>query len=173
MEIWKPILGYVGLYEVSNLGRVRRIVEFFKAPKPPFILKLQKHNHGYLTATLHTGAVNGVRQQKTFLVHRLVMSSFIENSDLHVNHINGNKHDNSLNNLEYCTIQENNSHATKSNLVAYGSRVSGSKLTDKDILEIRHLKDGGFSIKSIASKFNVHEQNIYQIIQGKTWARVK
>lgn len=171
-EIWKPVPNYNGIYEVSNLGNVRRIVDFYKSRKAPYVLKHLNHNKGYKTVALHTGSVNGVRNQKFYLVHRLVMSAFYGESNLHVNHIDGNKSNNSIENLEYCTIQENNHHAKVNNLVAHGCKIKGAKLNESNIKEIRHLKDSGLSVKSIASKFNVHEQNIYAILQGKSWTRV-
>lgn len=116
-EIWKPIPGYEGLYDVSNYGRVKshpkeiklwhgssftRHIEFIKL----------KNQDGYIKARLYKN-----RQQKSHSVHRLVMLAFIGESKLDVNHIDGNPSNNKLTNLEYCTRSENIRHAYRNNLI--------------------------------------------------------
>ena len=101
MEEWRPIKDYEGLYEVSNMGRVRsldRIIIDSKGRKHPFegkIMKLQSDRYGYLYISLNK---NGKRK---FKVHRLVAEAFISNPEgkKHVDHINTNKEDNRVENL--------------------------------------------------------------------------
>lgn len=99
-EIWKPIQGYEDLYEVSNLGRVRRteLLTFWKhnGKQPYYMVGLSKNS-----------------KSKKCLVHRLVAEAFIPNpSNLpQVNHKDGNVHNNSVDNLEWCTNAENTKHA--------------------------------------------------------------
>lgn len=99
-EHWKDIEGYDGMYQVSDLGRVRSL-KFGKTR----VLKQGKNENGYLFVNLHRDG-----KQKNFLVHRLVAQAFIPNSDeskTQINHINEIKSDNRFWNLEYCTQQYN------------------------------------------------------------------
>lgn len=99
-ERWKYIDGYDGMYQVSDLGRVRSL-KFGKTR----LLRASKNNSGYLQVVLcKDGKV------KHFLVHRLVAQAFIENDDetkTQINHINEDKTENKVSNLEYCTAHYN------------------------------------------------------------------
>ena len=103
-EVWKDILGYEGLYQISSLGRVKS----FHRNKP-LILSLKKTSLGYLDVTL---SKNGVK--KSFRVNRLVAIAFIPNLENkpQVNHIDENKLNNKVSNLEWVTSKENINHGT-------------------------------------------------------------
>ena len=104
VEIWKDIDGYNGLYEVSNLGRI-------KNHKTGRILKPHLRGNGYLTVQLYNGSGFG----SVKLIHRLVATAFIPNPSQYpiINHKDEIKHNNNVDNLEWC----NNSYN-----VTYGSR---------------------------------------------------
>lgn len=106
MEIWKDIKGYEGLYQVSNLGNVRSLN--FHREKKIKILKPNLKKDGYYETTLSKNS-----KFKWVRTHRLVAEAFIPNiyNKPQVNHINGNKLDNKAENLEWCTNQENITHA--------------------------------------------------------------
>lgn len=97
MEIWKDIRGFEGRYQVSNLGSVRGVKG---------LLRAQLQNSGYLVVHLY---LRGTRQVR--LVHRLVAFAFCEGAGSQVNHRNGDKANNTVVNLEWCTRRENMRHA--------------------------------------------------------------
>jgi len=96
-EIWKPIVGYEELYEVSNLGRVKNC-RFNKIKKPRIRAK-------YYSVTLFKDG-----KLKDFTVHRMMAEAFLENKKECVNHIDGNRLNNNLNNLEWVSHRENSVH---------------------------------------------------------------
>jgi hypothetical protein len=118
MEIWKDIAGYEGLYQVSNLGRVKSQDRHITRRGAPAkikgrILRIKHGKDEYERVTLCKNS-----KPESVFVHRLVAQAFIDNpqSKKTVNHINGNKHDNRVENLEWNTYAENNSHAAKNGL---------------------------------------------------------
>lgn len=108
-EFWKDIPGYEGLYQISSKGRVKRILyrNQYATLILPRIMKLDPNDRGYLRVTL---TKNGNRTQ--FRVHRLVAQCFIPNPDElpEVNHIDMNKSNNNVDNLEWCTRDYNMKH---------------------------------------------------------------
>ena len=110
-EIWKPIDGWVGLYEVSNLGRVKSLPRMTSSGNRSVSERLLKHNvmKGYHCVTLQYDG-----QVKVYRVHRLVMDAFggkQPSEEYQVNHIDGDKSNNSIDNLEWVTPKENTDHA--------------------------------------------------------------
>ena len=109
-EIWKDIEGYEDLYQVSNLGRVRRL-KFINKTTNKYqerIVAITDNGEGYKIVSL---CKNGKR--KNYYIHRLIATYFIPNKEnkLEINHIDGNKNNNNINNLEWCTRSENLIHA--------------------------------------------------------------
>lgn len=173
-EEWKNIKGYEGKYQISNIGNVKSLLwwsglfkKFFN--KERFLIKTED-NHGYYYVTLCKD-----NKKKKFLVHRLVAEAFIPNPENkpQVNHIDGNKKNNQINNLEWCTNQENISHALKTGLKNdYGCNSYLSKFSENDIDYIRNHyipKDKEFGCRALARKFNVSKSTISYIINYRTY----
>lgn len=120
MEVWKDIKDYEGFYQVSNKGRIRSLDRPVLQRnssiqiKKGLVLKLAKNHKGYPMVSL---SKNNKKDFKS--VHRLVALTFIENPDKkeQVNHIDGNKENNCLSNLEWVTASENIRHAINNGLM--------------------------------------------------------
>lgn len=119
-EKWKDVLGYEGKYQVSDLGRIRTLTP--RHGGTTLVLHPSHDKDGYLIIWLYK---NGTKTFKR--VHRLVAEAFIENKDKkpQVNHIDENKENNCVNNLEWVTCKENNNHGTRN------ARVSAAKRNTK------------------------------------------
>ena len=123
MEKWKDIAGYEGLYQISNMGRVKSLERYQQnhgalqhrpeTIKKPTERKCKDGAQGYLALVLYKDNIG-----KNCYIHRLVAEAFIPNPQNKetVNHINGDKHDNRVENLEWSTYTENNHHAIQTGL---------------------------------------------------------
>ena len=177
-EIWKPIKDYEGLYEVSNLGRVKALTRTINKGKchrtwEEHYLKYAIDRGGYVRTSL---AKNGIN--KTVKVHRLVAEAFlpkVEGRDF-INHIDGNKQNNCISNLEFVTRTENMKHAFKIGLKSNdGERNPAHKLTQKDVNYIRSVyipKHKKYGAKALSEQFGVHRKTISRIALFKYWKGV-
>ena len=95
--------------------------------------------------------------------------TFVQEEDI-VNHIDGNKHNNAADNLEWCTNAYNHEHATQTGLKAKGSQVGTSKLSESSVIAIRRILKDGINHGKIAEWFGVSRPAISMIPEGKTWA---
>lgn len=171
-EIWKDVKGYEGLYQVSNLGKVKSLKRLcnskFNSKRiiKERILKSHKNTSGYLSVVLCKN------KSKSFTIHRLVLINFsCLNKNKQVNHINGNKLDNRLENLEWCNSSENLKHAYLIGLKKpmFKSLNPMSKLNENKITEIRKLSKQKISNKEIAKIYKVSTSLISKIINNQYW----
>ena len=179
MEKWKDIKEFPN-YQISNYGRVKSLARICKRGngtgdyyKKETFLKLRLDKYGYERIALYN---NGRGSQKHFMIHRLVAEAFIPNVDNKptVNHIDGNKLNNYVSNLEYMTFEENLSHAWKIGLINNkGEKNHLSKMNEKQVLEIRDLYSGNvYSQRKLARLYNVSRGCIVGIIKRKTWKHI-
>ena len=179
-EEWKDIEGFEGMYQVSNLGRVKSLARFKR--KEDKIIKGNPNQLGYLQVQLYKD-----RKRHIYMVHRLVLQAFdpISNpEEMTGNHKDFNVQNNALGNLEWCTTLENNRHywdnadlEKREELIkeVVGEKHHLAKLTEDGVREIRRLyfNDIVTSMSEIARILGVSEGTIRSVIDGKTWWRVK
>lgn len=150
-DLWVPINGYEGLYEVSSAGVIRSLprVDRFGRSIPGVVLKLYKHSSGYSSVGL---CKCGVKTQ--YLVHRIVASNFIGQppEGFVANHINGNKKDNRVENLEWCSMADNNKHAHRTglNYISEKNRSCTSERMKKRHAESRQRKSKILARREVA-----------------------
>ena len=153
MEEWRDIEGYEGLYQISNLGRVKSLRNN-KARKEK-ILKVKKNTTGYLYLSLYKNNVS-----KNYLLHRLVAKAFLENPNNYpcINHKDENKENNNINNLEWCTYLYNSRYGTRT------ERIVKSRLISIYCLETNKCYN---SIKQASEKLNLDSSKIVKVLKGR------
>ncbi len=197
-EFWSPIPGYEGFYDVSSLGRVRRIAGGKGAIKGAILTPVFHKKTGYLYVGLYRNKV-----YKQHSIHALVCRTFNGQPcpGQEVNHLNGVKVDNQADNLQWCTRTENVAHAIKSglksrferspecrqklsvmakaryktnpDLALNGSRNPQAKLTEADVAYIRLQLSLGTRAARIAEAYNISQATVCNIKTGKRWNHFK
>lgn len=153
----KPIKGYEGLYDVTECGQVYSLI------KRKF-LKLTPNNRGYIRVKLYKGT-----ESRTFQVHRLVAEAFIPNPDnkLTVNHIDGNKTNNNVSNLEWATNLENNIHAIRTGLNSTDRAIETTKKRVKQFSREGELIKIWDSLSEASRTLNIPVANITHCCKGR------
>jgi hypothetical protein len=184
-EQWKPIRGYEGLYEVSNMGRVKSLDQVSYRSNGITMCYIRQKGR------LLKGRLVGSKKKKQYLgvllcrngkqenkkIHRLVAEAFIPNPNNYpqIDHIDGNKTNNTVSNLEWVTNEENMRRSWEKGLRSYcGENSPRAKLTQSEVDEIRNTYVPGvrgFGRKSLAKKYHVSENAIKAITEGRTWIR--
>ncbi len=166
-EVWKPVFGFEGLYEVSNLGRVVSIKQTadarVKRPKAVFVdrngyhrMLIWRDGHGY-----------------TRSIHRLVAEAFFgpRPNGMVINHLDGDKNNNTPENLEFVTCARNSRHAVEMGLTPRGEKANFAKLTEQKVREMRALQ-GTISGPQLGIMFGLSNSATYAILTRKTWKHV-
>jgi hypothetical protein len=167
-EIWKPVVGYEDIYNVSCFGRIKRIkTKIYSVKRNCYVWKnehiIAQNTHIYKQFSIRA---NG--KMYALKIHRVIAEAFIPNPENKpcVNHINGIKTDNRIENLEWCTFSENTKHAYSNGLIQVG------KLKEYQVLEIFKRAHNGENLTNIAKEFNVHKSNISDIKNKKIWKNI-
>jgi len=171
-EMWKDVVGYEGVYQVSSFGRVKRV----KAASGTHIDKVLtpfRQTCGYLVVHLcHK------RKRATCLVHRLVALAFLPPSDKsQINHKNGDKTNNRLDNLEWATPKENIQHAYavlgRKPSQPKGEENRNAKLTVQQVRQVRTLyATDNYSHRALADMYGVSSHTIGRILRCEAWQHV-
>jgi len=166
IEVWKDVVGYEGVYQVSNFGRVKSLSRIRVNGRSKCLTKDKVLKNAKPNCSRKYEQVDLLGENK--LIHRLVAIAFIPNpfNLPQVNHKDGIKINNYPSNLEWCTVSENAIHASKNKLSSTGEKHWNSKLTEKEIVEIRL---SNLSQKELGEIYNVLQSTISQIKLNRTW----
>ena len=173
-EVWRWVSGYQGLYEVSNLGRLRSYYRKGRrnssnASETPLVMKPYVGVRGYRLATLRKDGI-----PKNIPVHSLVVSAFYGEvpRGKEVRHRDGNKTNNRLDNLIVGTRAENEADKVRHGVSNRGSRNGMSVLTEQDVKQIKSLLKRRIPHSVIAHMFGVSQPVVTSINTGKAWKHV-
>ena len=171
---WRNIKGTD--YRVSSVGQVRHKSHLNRDGKPVYgdLMSQRDNSSGYFRVNL---VINN--EHKSKFVHRLVAEAFLPKIEgkNYVNHKDGVKHNNNVENLEWCSFQENIDHAWKNGIYTIHDGMTGEnhpmhKLSQEEVDWIRanHIPyDAEFGSIPLSKKFNVTDQTITDIVHGRTW----
>jgi hypothetical protein len=162
-EDWLPIAGMENRFEVSNWGRIRTL-------NTGFIRKLSLLPSGYLALVYHISPTD--RRTRTLYAQRAVALTFIPNPHNfpEVNHKDGNKQNNHVDNLEWCDRKRNVAHAFANGLVAFGEARLSSKLSLSKVRQVREAYSASnHSYTDLAKRFKVTPSVIGDIVKNRTW----
>lgn len=177
-EIWKPVVGFEGLYEVSSLGRVRsldRVIEVTQRLRngvPTVLARLLKGrllspgraSHGYYTVSMGG---------QSYCIHDLVLEAFVgpRPQGAVCRHLDGDRSRSVLGNLEWGTYTENSEDSASHGTKVLGSAHRNAKLDEVTAAKVRSLK-GVVSQSALAERFNVSPAAIQAVHDGRTWKHV-
>lgn len=169
-EEWRPVVGWEGLYEVSNTGRVRSLTRRRMCGNHYATCKGRELNQiksktGYLVVVLS----NGTKDHKPHYIHRLVAEAFIPNPENHlsVDHINCDKHDNRVENLRWCSLAQNTKYQWENGIAngfKPGNRAS-AHVCSKPVVR----DDGRWypSVTAAAKELGGRAANVSAVLRGK------
>lgn len=183
MEQWKPIPGFEGKYEVSNIGNVRSLTRKQKVytdfhghyvrTRQGKMMVCSDDKDGYKRIGLYDE--NAIRH--TYHVHRLMLLAFVgkpEKADMQCNHKDGVKFNNTLDNLEWVTQSQNRQHSYDIGLESQvGSKNARSKLTEDIVVEARMRHAIGESdVQSLAKDYGIKYRSMWNVLTGRRWKHV-
>jgi hypothetical protein len=169
-ERWIPVVGYEGLYEVSDAGRVKSLVPSKKRPIAGHVLTPKRSGQGYLCVALYRHG-----KPTTITIHQLVMRAFVGAvpDGMNVNHRDGKKKNNLLSNLEYVSYSENSRHALSKGLshpVSPRGQANGNaSITETQAISIAQQLHAGERPCNIAREMGISAWPVYDIKARRKW----
>lgn len=179
-EIWKPVVGFGGAYEVSSLGRVRSLDRTIEQPTPSgrgvmvrrwkgrVLRPVRRERGGYLSVVLS-------KQSKltSFLVHELVAAAFLGRrpAGMWVAHNDGNPSNNAVSNLRYDTPAGNHADKLQHGTLLHSEQHHNARLTTEEVQEIRKLY-GTMPLEDLAARYGINKNHAYRIHARKRWSHV-
>lgn len=181
METWRAIPGHEGWYEASSEGRVRAVQRPIRGGARcfreayPLILTPLAYKKGYFKIQL--GRCNGTRAKRREYLHRIIYRTFVGPipSNRSINHVDGDKGNNRLANLELATPRQQIDHARAHRLNRWRTKAGHSRprLTLGDVREIRRAYAAGdTTYETLAARFGVVKATVGHILQRRTWRHV-
>ena len=157
---WKSVVGYEGLYAVSDTGKVKSV----------------KRNMIRKTKITHDGresiALSKNNKTKYHFIHRLMLGAFTGTTGEQANHLDGNPLNNNLENLEWSNQKDNMRHAVINGLRPRGETHPMAKFTEEQVIEIRTLFDIGVGAGLLIFRFGLSKSQFYKIISKQAWGHI-
>ena len=174
-EIWKDVIGYEELYQASTMGRIKSLHKIGGASRQSFtgIMKPKTNRGGYYVIHI---CKNGIAKETT--VHKVIALTFLTNpyNLSTVNHKNGIKTDNRLENLEWCSIQDNLKHALETGLRKCDGENNGRSVFNKDdIIKAKLMYNTGkYSVREVRDMIGKGTRgSLQRAISGDTWKSIQ
>jgi hypothetical protein len=173
IEVWRPIAGYEGRYDVSNLGRVRSLSRRTAKDGRMIegkILSPSSHRWGHQSISLYD--LGG--REKRFGVHRLVLEAFNGPcpEGMEGCHDDGNPSNNRIENLRWDTPKNNHADKYRHGTILFGERNTSARITAEIVGEIFQLRIGGMRVHRIGELFGLSKQHVSDILNRKRWQHV-
>lgn len=173
-EIWKDITGWEGQYQVSNFGRARSLDRVYIDTRGAVQnlkgkVLVGSNCNGYISIKLCYA-----HKAKFAFLHRMVAIEFIPNPENKpfVNHLDGNKRNCHVSNMEWATRLENARHASLTGLQKKGTQTPSAVLTEEIVAELRKLHQSGKGPSEISRLYNFKVNTVYQALMKKSWKHV-
>lgn len=171
-ELWRPVVGYEGRYEVSNKGEVRSVARWVacrggRRISEGVILSKRVSVGHYWSVSLYRGSV-----MEKCLVHRLVAAAFIPGNGAVVRHLDGDGFNNAVDNLAWGSHADNEADKLRHGRRPMGEAHPNSKMTDGHVRAIREMHERGLSQLAIAKSLGLNRGVVGIVVRGEGWTHV-